>query len=224
VDQAELEPELCFRENTEGPARLAEACEVRKISLLTFSSDLVFDGTRNEPYVESDTPAPLNVYGQSKAEAEKLVLQASPGALVVRTSAFFGPWDEHNFVTQILRKIRKSKTAWVPADAVVSPTYVPDLVHACLDLIVDGESGIWHLANNGQISWADLARKIVRMDDEPEELIIAKPLADFRFPARRPPFSVLASQRGQLMPDLDDALGRYFLERHQIESKEMAKL
>ena len=72
------------------------------LRFMTFSSDLVFDGTLDRPYVESDKVAPLGVYGRSKADAERRVLDSDPQALVIRTSAFFGPWDEHNFVVQTL--------------------------------------------------------------------------------------------------------------------------
>lgn len=149
VDSAEAEPEQCYQVNSGGPALLAETCAVRGIQLLTFSSDLVFDGQQASPYVESDDVAPLNVYGQSKAQGEKRVLQAYAAALVVRTSAFFGPWDPHNFVTIALRTLADGRPFTVAEDVSVSPTYVPDLVHACLDLLIDGESGLWHLANEG---------------------------------------------------------------------------
>jgi dTDP-4-dehydrorhamnose reductase len=99
------------------------------------------------------------VYGRSKAEAEQRVLDKHPGALVVRTSAFFGPWDKHNFVTWPCRRWSAASPSRAASDMTVSPTYVPDLVHACLDLAIDGEAGIWHLANAGGVSWAELALK-----------------------------------------------------------------
>jgi dTDP-4-dehydrorhamnose reductase len=91
--------------------------------------------------------APLNAYGRSKAEAERRVLDSDPQALVVRTSAFFGPWDEHNFVTQALAALGEGRPFAAAGDMTVSPTYVPDLVNACLDLLIDKECGIWHLTN-----------------------------------------------------------------------------
>src|SRR5205823_967060 len=89
VDRAEAEPERCWRENVEGPRQLAGACAERNLPLVTFSSDLVFGGNHQRPYVESDGVNPLNVYGHSKAAAEKEVLRILPRALVVRTSWFF---------------------------------------------------------------------------------------------------------------------------------------
>ena len=96
-------------ENALGPAILATVCAARGIQLLTFSSDLVFDGARQSPYLESDPIRPLNNYGRSKAEAERRVLDTCPEALMVRTSAFFGPWDNYNFVTLALSALTKGQ-------------------------------------------------------------------------------------------------------------------
>jgi dTDP-4-dehydrorhamnose reductase len=120
VDDAELEPDACRRDNADGPAVLAERCARHGVQLLTFSSDLVFDGVSTSPYVESDAVAPLNVYGRSKGEAEVRVLQALPSALVIRTSAFFGPWDEYNFITVALRTLSAGKPFVAIEDAVIS--------------------------------------------------------------------------------------------------------
>ncbi|HEU4597693.1 MAG TPA: sugar nucleotide-binding protein, partial [Pyrinomonadaceae bacterium] len=212
VDEAEREPDICRRENTTGPATLAGACADRGVALLTFSSDLVFDGAKRGPYVEGDESAPLNVYGQSKAEAERLVAEAHPKALVVRTSAFFGPWDEHNFVTHALRALAARRAFPAADDLTVSPTYVPDLVHACLDLLVDGEGGLWHLANEGGVTWAELARLAARRAGLDASLVEPRPHDSFKLPARRPASVVLASERGTLLPSLDCALARYAAE------------
>jgi dTDP-4-dehydrorhamnose reductase len=181
---------------------------------VTFSSDLVFDGTQSAPYVETDRTAPLNIYGVSKAEAEKRVLDFFPGALVIRTSAFFGPWDEYNFITVALRALRQGRTFLAPNDLTISPTYVPDLVNTSLDLMIDAESGIWHLSNDGAVTWASLvsrAAELARVDSSPVQ---ACPSEQLHFVARRPVYSALRSRRASLMPSLDDALSRYF---HQCE-------
>jgi dTDP-4-dehydrorhamnose reductase len=209
VDDAEREPELCFRGNTHGPALLAAACARHELPLLTFSSDLVFDGAQQVPYVEHDPVAPLNVYGRSKAAAERLVLTTLPRALVVRTSAFFGPWDDYNFITQTLRALHAGELVVAPSDAVVSPTYVPDLVQASLDLLIDGEHGIWHLANDGALSWADLARCVAGFAGYALTQVEGQPSASLGGAAAQPPYSVLGSVRGNIMPPLDDALMRY---------------
>jgi dTDP-4-dehydrorhamnose reductase len=209
VDDAEQDRERCFRENTEGPRVLAQVCAARKLALLTFSSDLVFNGGTTEAYDESDIPAPLNVYGESKAAAERAVLGAHPKALMVRTSAFFGPWDQHNFVTQCLRALA-SGVRWTAADdAMVSPTYVPDLVDASLDLLIDGEAGVWHLANQGSVTWAELAREAAALAGLDPSLVMGARTEDLRLAARRPLFSALTSRRGTVMPSLEDALYRY---------------
>jgi dTDP-4-dehydrorhamnose reductase len=212
VDEAEGEPERCRRENTEGAAILAEACASRGVSLLTFSSDLVFDGEKRRPYLEHDATAPLNVYGQSKAEAERLVGEAHEGALVVRTSAFFGPWDEHNFVFHALRSLSAGRAFPAADDLTISPTYVPDLVQTCLDLLIDGESGVWHLANKGIVTWAELARLAAACAGLDQSLVEPRPNDSFKLPARRPAYGVLASERGALMPSLDRALSLYVAE------------
>lgn len=93
------------------------------------------------PYVETDAVGPVCEYGRSKAEAEVGVLAAHPDAFVVRTAAFFGDWDEHNFVTRALQSFATGKPYTAISDVVVSPTYVPDLVDAMLDLLIDGEHG-----------------------------------------------------------------------------------
>lgn len=209
VDDAEHEPDACRRENTDGPAILAANCARRGVALLTFSSDLVFDGTSASPYVESDTVAPLNVYGHTKAEAEARVLEAFPQALVVRTSAFFGPWDDYNFLTIALRTLAAGNEFLACEDAVVSPTYVPDLVQASLDLLIDGECGLWHLANPGALSWVELAREAANIAGLETTRIHAVKNRDLGLVAPRPTYSVLGSERGVLLPSLEDAIARY---------------
>jgi dTDP-4-dehydrorhamnose reductase len=212
VDCAEGEPDICRRENTTGAATLALACAERGVALLTFSSDLVFDGAKRDPYVERDAVAPLNVYGRSKAEAERLVGEAHPGALVIRTSAFFGPWDEYNFVSRALRALSAGCRFPAAADLTISPTYVPDLVHACLDLLVDGERGVRHLANAGVVTWAELARVAAAQAGLDASLVEPRPNDSFKLPARRPAYAALVSERGTLLPSLDSALARYAAE------------
>ncbi|HEX8708710.1 MAG TPA: family 1 glycosylhydrolase [Pyrinomonadaceae bacterium] len=209
VDDAEQEPERCFSENADGPAVLAAACARRAISLLTFSSDLVFDGAKQRPYVESDPVAPLNVYGRSKAAAEARVLAALPAALVIRTSAFFGPWDEHNFVIAVLRTLAAGQRFAAADDAVITPTYVPDLVNASLDLLIDGEQGIWHLANEGALTWAELAIKAAGLAGFGPDGIDARAAHTLGLAAPRPADSALTSERAIMLPSLDHALARF---------------
>lgn len=213
VDDAEREPDACFRANAEGAAVLAEACAARGIALLTVSSDLVFDGMRDVPYVERDAPSPLNVYGRSKADAERRVRAAHPAALVIRTAAFFGPGNEHDFVAQALRALREGRPFLAADDATVSPTYVPDLVNAALDLLIDGERGVWHLANGGAVTWAELARRAAKAAGVDASGVVPVPTAALRLLAPRPLYTALASERGWPLPSLDDTLARYAAER-----------
>ncbi|HYF38496.1 MAG TPA: family 1 glycosylhydrolase, partial [Gemmatimonadales bacterium] len=212
VDEAELDRARCFRENSQGPEILARECRSRGIALVTFSSDLVFDGKSATPYTEDSSPAPLNVYGESKVEAERRVLTVDPTALVIRTSAFFGPWDVHNFVTRGMRLLQAGQACVAAEDAVVSPTYVPDLVNATLELLIDRESGIWHLANQGTITWADLARTVAAKLGLDIDRVVGRSQEALGYTARRPRYSAITSRRAELMPTLEDAIGRYLVE------------
>jgi dTDP-4-dehydrorhamnose reductase len=214
VDDAEREPVRCYRENTIGPAILAAGCAKYGVALVAFSSDLVFDGAQNRPYVESDAVAPLNVYGRSKAEAERQVHEILPAALIIRTSAFFSPWDDYNFMTLALRALRAGQPFAAADDAVVSPTYVPDLVRVSLNLLTDGEHGIWHLANAGQTTWAELAGRAAELGGVRSDRLARRSMAELGLTARRPRYSALGSERGLLLPSLEDALHRYIAAIH----------
>ena len=212
VDDAEHEAEACRLANVTGAVNLAAACRRRGLPLVTFSSDLVFDGRKGGPYLEDDAVNPLNVYGATKAEAEREVLELLPDALVIRTSAFFGPWDEFNFLAGLFRALDSDTVFRADVDSIVSPTYVPDLVHATLDLLVDGERGIWHLANNGALTWFDFACAAAQRSGRAVDLIAPVRSSRVWGPALRPPYSALSSERGSLMRSLQDALGAYLRE------------
>lgn len=216
VDAAETEVDRCRRENVTGATTLAAMCANRGISFVSFSTDLVFDGAKPAPYVEGDQPNPLNVYGSTKAEAEEAILGTHPGAMVVRTSAFFGPWDRANFVTLALDSMRAGRRMRAASDCVVSPTYVPELVNAVLDLVLDHERGVWHVANAGGVTWADLAAMAADRAGLPgQALVEAVPSAELGLQAQRPRNSALTSERCQVMGSLERALDRYF---HEVES------
>ena len=213
IDDAERDVERCFRENAVGPCVLADACENAGVRLVTFSSDQVFDGRSARPWVESDAPNPLNVYGASKAAGERDVLSRCTRAMVVRTSAFFGPWDRYNFLVRALDALQRGQSFRAAKDVRVSPTYVPDLVNVCLDLLIDGETGIWHLANAGDVTWAGLAARAGELAGVGAASLLPSTSAALGEPALRPRNSVLASERARLMPTLDDALRRFVAER-----------
>lgn len=220
VDDAEGDADSCFDGNTNGPELLASACKKHGIKFLSFSSDLVFDGEKREAYVESDPTSPLNVYGKSKAEMESRVLGADDTSLVIRTSAFFGPWDQYNFVNHVLNSFTLDRHFPVMKDVYISPTYVPDLVNTALDLLIDDECGIWHVSNNGEITWADMAYEIARIGGFNKNLLQPRAVGSMNLRAPRPIYSVLKSEKGVLLPSLDNALARYFDSRSNLVIEE----
>jgi dTDP-4-dehydrorhamnose reductase len=214
VDEAEDEKEQCFRDNVLGAVNLAKICREKGIGLVNFSSDLVFDGNTISPYTETNTPQPLNTYGRSKADCEKEVLEIYPDSMIVRTSAFFGPWDEHNFVTKTLRALISKNEVHAPSDMYISPTYIPDLANETLDLLIDGEKGIVHITNVGEVSWEEFALKAaLALESSVDPSLIKGIKAEDSFmKARRPKRSVLVSEKHSRLPTLDNALKRYFSE------------
>jgi dTDP-4-dehydrorhamnose reductase len=213
VDDAEAKAEICRRENVTGPVCLARECARSGLPLVTFSSDLVFDGRKGSSYVESDVASPLNVYGRSKADADVRVLDEFSAALVIRTSAFFGPWDSFNFVHLVLNSLSKGKSFVALDDISISPTYIPDLVNATLDLLIDDEHGIWHLANPAVMTWAEFGRLVANKAGYESDRIECRPIDSLALAARRPLFTPLSSERGNFMPCLEDSLERFFQDR-----------
>jgi dTDP-4-dehydrorhamnose reductase len=209
VDEAETDPEGCILANAEGALRLASACHERDLPFAGFSSDLVFDGALDRPYVEGDRANPLNAYGRGKAQAEEAVLGLGGKGLMIRTAAFFSPYDPHNFASWVTRSLVAGEEISVAEDLVVSPTYVPDLVDATLDLLIDGEVGLWHLANQGETTWAAFALRIAQLMGLDEGLVRPAPWNSLGWAAERPAYAPLASERGCIMPTLEHALERY---------------
>lgn len=216
VDDAEKEAEECFLINSVAPKNLSIVCNRHGIQFITYSSDLVFNGKKRNPYLESDIVSPLNIYGQSKAMAEENVLQNAPDALIIRTSAFFGPWDQYNFVHHALKSFQNQESFSAPSDVIISPTYVPDLVHTSLDLLLDEASGIWNISNEGSISWAMLASEVARRSGYNPGNFKAVTLSEMNFSASRPAYSVLNSEKGFELPSLDHALDMFFKEQEFI--------
>ena len=217
VADAEREPDACFAWNAIGPEKLAHACEAAGLKLVTFSSDLVFDGIQRRPYVEGDVASPRCVYGRSKLEAEQRVLAASDKALMIRTSAFFGPWDRFNFAWHVLDALARGETVEACPQTFVSPTFVPDLCHVALDLLIDGESGLWHLANPGELSWNDFARRLAEGMGYDSRLIVAESAPDERHNA-------LSSVRGNLLRPFEEALDDYLAQMRQSQEDDSAAI
>lgn len=209
VDRAESEPERCRRETVEAARVLGGSCAAAGTPLLAFSTHLVFDGEKAGPYLEDDPAAPLGVYGRCKAEAERVLLTTFPDALIVRSGPLFGPRDDRSVAARAIRAVAAGERFAAADDVTVSPAYRPDLVHAALDLLLDRESGLWHLANAGAVSHAEFARAAVRAAGLDAGGVLAVPATGLGWAARRPRSSVLGSSRGALLRPLDHALARY---------------
>lgn len=216
VDDAEDDAENCYLVNSVAPEKMARVCKKAGVHFVTFSSDLVFDGKKNNPYLESDSVAPINVYGASKAMAEERVMQANSSSLIVRTSAFFGPWDEYNFVYFVLDSLKNKRPITLAEDVKISPTYVPDLVHTTLDLLIDEANGIWNISNSGEISWYLLAKEVAQIGGYSPALFQPLPVTEMGWKASRPNYSVLTTERGFKLPSLDNALDRFFAEQEVL--------
>ncbi len=116
----------------------------------------------------------------------------------------------------VRKTLLQFETITVANDIHISPTYIPDLVHTTLDLLIDGEKGIWHLTNEGEISWSQLATVIADYFELDKKFIIGLPKNEILFKASRPAYSVLTSERAILLPTLDDAMQRYYNECRSI--------
>jgi dTDP-4-dehydrorhamnose reductase len=207
---SESEPSHRNQDEQSGTLYLAEVSRQRQIRLLTFSADLVFDGTKGEPYVESDPVSPADAFGNQLVLLEQEVLRICPDALIVRSGAVFGPWDEVNFVTRFLNSMQIGQPFPAAAQTLASPTYLPDLVQASMELLIDGEKGIWHLSNGGQMSWAELGRTAALQAGFDPMVVEDWYAVQVKEAAGKSPNSTaLTSEKASLMPSLSDALSRY---------------
>lgn len=207
IDNAEEERNLCFRENYLGPKKLAIICQRLHIPLVCFSSDQVFDGTKNTPYKESDEACAVNILGCSKQLMEDAVTRAHPSALIVRAGPFFGEGHTSDFVTRLISTISAGNRFVAEDDITVSPSYIPHLVNATLDLLIDKEKGIWHLSNKGAITLYEWAKSIAVNAGLNEQLVVAGPGTKKNW--YRPRYSVLESEKYFLMPPLEHAMNEY---------------
>jgi len=200
VDYCESHREEAFVVNAEAPRLLAEIANEKSAKLVHFSTDYVFDGKESAPYTEEDMAFPLSVYGESKLEGERRVLEVSSQHLVIRLSWVFGP-DKPSFIDQIVQRARENDVVTAVADKFSAPTYTID-VASWLRLAADKDAnGILHLANNGGCSWqewAQYAMDVCRSLGLPlkAERVGAVSLADMKnFVARRPVHTVLSSAK-----------------------------
>jgi dTDP-4-dehydrorhamnose reductase len=194
VDAAESDAETARLVNTTAVGRLAESTARHHVGLVTFSTDYVFDGTKETGYVESDTPHPLSVYGSTKLDGEHLVARHHPDALVIRTSWILSG-THHNFASTMLDLISKGSTVRVVDDQRGRPTMVDDLAVATMEAVEGEAAGLLHLANQGVVTWFDLAREIAVMGGYDGSLLTPIRTDELPRPAPRPANSVLDSER-----------------------------
>ncbi|MCC2665585.1 MAG: dTDP-4-dehydrorhamnose reductase [Geminicoccaceae bacterium] len=176
------DPDACRRGNVLAASVMAAACARAGIQLLAWSSHLVFDGSQRQPYLEGDAPAPRGPYATSKLESERVVLAACPQALLIRVGPLFAPWDQASIAARAIHAVRTGG---------------------------DGEHGVWHLANQGAVTYADFARAALRGASLPADRVRSISAAEIPWLAPRPRYSALGSSRGVLMPPLDQALAHY---------------
>lgn len=208
VDEAEVAIQPCLEINTNGALALASCCENLGLPNVHFSSDLVFDGESEVPYTEGAALNPLNIYGESKAKADALLLNmAMP--LVIRTAAFFSPFDAHNFAHHLVATLRKGETFLASSDHEVSPTYVPHLANCVLDLTIDRARGLWHVSNGETLSWHKFAHEIGAICGLDRRQIGAASPEELGWLAKRPRRSGLQSVHGQITPSLGQALDAF---------------
>lgn len=224
VDKAEVEVTRANLINSDAPAYLAEICSGIGAALVHYSTDYVFNGQKGAPYNEDDTPQPLNAYGRSKLEGERLILQAGGGNLIFRTSWIYGNRGDC-FVSKVLDWSHCKHEIRVVQDQISNPTWARLLADitallfakASRDLLpwVTERAGIYHLAGWGFASRLEWVKAIIENDPEPDKRIVNKiiPARNDEFPtaAVRPLFSALDCRRfedtfGLRLPDWRIAL------------------
>ena len=227
VDDCETQPERAFHVNARGTRNVALVCRRRGCGMVYVSTDYVFDGEKSSPYLETDKPNPINVYGQSKLEGEESVRELLEGpteasrAWIVRVSWLFGPLGK-NFVRAILERAKRGEALRVVDDQVGAPTYTMDAAEKIEQIVGQAEPGTYHVTNQGHCSWFEFAAETVRQARAAGRLRLDPPMfsigsAELKRAARRPRNSRLANSRLEaaglgLLPPWQDALGRY-LER-----------
>jgi len=183
-----------FRVNSMGAKNLAIACKKSKIILVHISTDYVFDGENKKPYIESDFPRPLNVYGISKLAGEYYIRYLLPKHFIIRTSGLYGSAKCRakggNFIDLMLRLAKERDEIEVVSDEILTPTYTLDLARKIRDLIQTDYFGLYHITNNGFCSWYQFAEKIFEFYHIKVNL---KAVPTERFPSgvKRPRYSVL---------------------------------
>jgi len=189
VDKAESMPEQTFKINSASVRDIANVCNANQIKLILISTDYVFNGSKQTPYYEYDTPEPINIYGWSKYYAENYVRDFCNKYFIVRTSWLFGI-NGNNFVKTILNKAKTEKELKIVNDQVGSPTYTKDLAKFLIELSLTDKYGIYHVTNSGYCSWYEFAKEILKISNKDIKLIPIESKDLVRL-AKRPLNSVL---------------------------------
>jgi len=199
VDLAEDEKESAFRINRDAVAEIASYCARNKTVLIHFSTDYVFAGDANEPYLESDATAPTGVYGQSKLEGEEAILSSDAPAVILRTAWVYSNHGK-NFYKTMLMLAETRKQLSVVGDQIGAPTYagsIADAIKQLLDRICEqgglmqGQAGVYHFTCQGQTSWADFAKAIFVENEITSVTVTNITTQEYPTPAKRPAYSVL---------------------------------
>jgi dTDP-4-dehydrorhamnose reductase len=219
VDGAEEREGAATEVNGMGAGNVALAARAAGARVVYVSTDYVFEGTKSEPYVESDAPAPRTAYGRSKLAGEEATANATPDHVIARTAWLFGAHGK-NFVDTMLRVGPERGELNVVNDQVGCPTWTGHLAGALVDLAAGELTGIAHLAGTGTCSWYEFAVEIFR---QAELDVTVNPVttAEYPRPAPRPAYSVLASERDGVprLPDWHDGLSAYLAERTEAVAR-----
>jgi dTDP-4-dehydrorhamnose reductase len=226
VPLCEREPAMAFALNAIAPANLARLCAEAGTRLVHVSTDYVFDGAKQAPYVETDPPNPLNVYGISKLSGEYAVLNAGGAHQVVRSSGLYGvrPCRAKggNFVDTMYRLASERPEVRVVTDEILTPTFTVDLAAQIRSVALGGAPGLYHATNDGSCSWYEFARAVFDLGGLRTPLV---PTTTVEFPSSvsRPLYSVL--ENGRLreagldqMRHWRDALADFMVRRSREQS------
>jgi len=159
VDGCEDRKEYAEKVNSQGAAILADICNKHNIRLVHIGTDYIFDGTKDLPYNEEDTPNPVSFYGKTKLWGEQQVLAKAPSSLIIRSQWLYGDGGEH-FISKVVRAAGERGSIQVVNDQRGSPTYARDVAEPLAILIAKRESGIYHISNSGSCTWYELAREV----------------------------------------------------------------
>jgi len=217
VDACEQHPDRAYEVNALGTRYVALAAREIGARVLLVSTDYVFDGELGRPYREYDNPAPLNVYGWSKLNAERILAALVPEHIIVRTSGLFGSGGA-NFPEAILRAAAGEGRLRVVDDQVCRPTYAPHLAEALAAIVAAPQPGSYHVASAGETSWCAFAREILSAAGGDPKRVEPVSSAAWGRPARRPRQSVLDTHAfemtcGHVLPHWREGLGDFLRQR-----------